>query len=202
MIFMAANALDTAWSKRMRVVADAAGWVALVATCIAALMTASNLGVRVTGWGFVIFTFGAAAWVTVGVLTQQTQLLYSNLFLGIVDLFGIWRWLGHRARISDTVEAEQKNSIRREGENLFSVATLDGLPVVSTEGKVVAHAVDALAACVDGRIDYLIVRVGGLGGVGETLHRLPWDEAAITDGEIRTRRDGGSMASLPLTADR
>ena len=43
-----------------------AGWVALAATCIAALMTASNLGARVTGWGFVIFTIGAAAWIVVG----------------------------------------------------------------------------------------------------------------------------------------
>lgn len=182
-------------------VADAAGWVALVATCIAALMTASNLGVRVTGWGFVIFTVGAVAWIVVGALTQQTQLLYSNLFLGIVDVFGVWRWLGHRARISDTVEAEQKNSEQREGENLFSVATLDGLPVVSVDGEVVARAVDALAACVGGRIDYLIVRVGGVGGVGETLHRLPWAEAVIADGKIRTERDAGSMASLPLAAD-
>ncbi|WP_426291591.1 hypothetical protein [Sphingomonas sp. TWP1-3-1] len=83
--------------------ADFAGWMALVATCVAAVMTASNLGVRVTGWGFVIFTVGAAAWVVVAIATDQTQLLYSNIFLGLVDVFGIWRWLGRRARISDTV---------------------------------------------------------------------------------------------------
>ena len=58
---------------------DIAGWIALVATCVAALMTASNLGARVTGWGFVIFTGGALAWIVVGFITGQTQLLYSNL---------------------------------------------------------------------------------------------------------------------------
>ncbi len=182
-------------------VADAAGWVALAATCIAALMTASNLGVRVTGWGFVVFTLGAAAWVTVGLFTHQTQLLYSNLFLLAVDIFGSWRWLGHRARIADTVDAEQRRSERRAGEPLFSVATLDGMPVSSADGEVVAHAVDALAACGGGGIDYLIVRVGGVGGIGKSLHRLPWSEASIVDGTIRTKLGSDTISRLPEAAE-
>jgi len=64
-------------------------------------MTASNLGARVTGWGFVVFTVGAAAWIVVGIATNQTQLLWGNIFPGFVNLFGIWRWLGRRARFSD-----------------------------------------------------------------------------------------------------
>jgi hypothetical protein len=178
--------------------ADFAGWVALVATCVAALMTASNLGARVTGWGFVIFTIGAAAWIVVGLATDQTQLLYSNIFLGLVDIFGIWRWLGRRARISDTAQAEVARSRQQAGETLFSVATLDGLPVKAADGEVVAYAVDALAACRGGRIDYLIVRVGGVGGLGETLHRLPWNAATIADGEIRTNLDATAIMHLPL----
>lgn len=35
-----------------------AAWVAPVATMIAAVMTAANLGARVTGWGFVVFVIG------------------------------------------------------------------------------------------------------------------------------------------------
>jgi len=182
-------------------IADVAGWVALAATCIAALMTAANLGVRVTGWGFVIFTIGAAAWVVVGFTTDQTQLLYSNIFLGIVDVLGIWRWLGHRARIADTSSAEEQISKTRRGENLFSVATLDGLPVVTRDTGVVAHAVDALAACAGGQIDYLIIRIGGVGGVGETLHRLPWGDAAIRDGRVHTDLDSAAIRRLPV-ADR
>ena len=38
-----------------------AGWVAPVATTIAALMTASNLGSRITGYGFIVFTVGYAS---------------------------------------------------------------------------------------------------------------------------------------------
>src|SRR5947209_6435117 len=122
-------------------------------------MTAANLGARTTGWGFVVFTVGAVAWGTVGLLTHERQLLYSNVFLGLVDVVGVWRWLGHRARIADTADAEQRRSEQRAGESLFSVAALDGMPVTSAGGDVLAHAVDGLATCAGGGIDFLIVRV-------------------------------------------
>jgi len=77
---------------------DAAGWIAPAATMIAAIMTAANLGARVTGWGFAVFAVGALAWITVGAATGQQNLLWSNAFLLLVDLVGIWRWLGRRAR--------------------------------------------------------------------------------------------------------
>lgn len=178
--------------------ADFAGWMALVATCVAAVMTASNLGVRVTGWGFVIFTVGAAAWVVVAIATDQTQLLYSNIFLGLVDVFGIWRWLGRRARISDTAQAEVARSTLEDGEALFSIATLDGLPIKAKDGEVVAYAVDALAASSGGQINYLIIRVGGVGGLGETLHRLPWRATRIADGEVKTDLDKKAIQRLPV----
>ncbi|WP_137788054.1 PRC-barrel domain containing protein [Sphingomonas sp. 3P27F8] len=178
--------------------ADTAGWIALVATCVAALMTASNLGARTTGWGFVIFTLGAAAWITVGVATHQTQLLYSNIFLGLVDVFGVWRWLGRRARISDTARAEEEKSGRRAGESLFSTGKIDGLPVKSSDGEVLATSVDALAACDGGRIDFLIIRAGGIGGVGETLYRLPWSEARVRDGEITTTLSRAALSRLTV----
>jgi len=34
------------------------GWVATIATVAAALVTASNLGSRITGYGFAVFTVG------------------------------------------------------------------------------------------------------------------------------------------------
>lgn len=178
--------------------ADAAGWIALVATCVAAVMTASNLGARVTGWGFVLFSVGAAAWIVVGIATHQAQLLYSNVFLGLADLFGIWRWLGRRARISDTSRAEEARSGRQEGKVLFSTAKLDGLPVKSTDGAVLATAVDALVACDGGRIDFLIIRAGGVGGVGEKLYRLPWTAARVSGDEIQTDLTEQALSRLTV----
>ncbi|MGN6621953.1 MAG: PRC-barrel domain containing protein [Sphingomonas sp.] len=181
-------------------VGDAAGWVALVATSVAALMTASNLGARVTGWGFAIFTLGAAAWITVGIFTHQTQLLYSNIFLALVDLFGVWRWLGRRARISDTAQAEENRSDQQVGEALFSTAKLDRLPVIARGGAVVATTVDALAARSSGRIDHLIIRAGGVGGVGEKLYRLPWSATRIDDDAVQTDLADDDLARLSLAS--
>ena len=55
-----------------------AGWIAPAATTIAAIMTAANLGSRVTGWGFAVFSVGALAWIAVGASTgQQNASHYS-----------------------------------------------------------------------------------------------------------------------------
>lgn len=163
-------------------------------------MTAANLGARVTGWGFVIFTIGATAWIVVGVATYQTQLLYSNIFLGIVDVFGIWRWLGRRAKIDDASHAEEQRSRDHPQDNLFSVMKLDGLPVRTQDGEIVAHATDALIEYSTGTIDYLVVRTGGVGGIGETLRRLPWSDAAMHEGEVRTTLNDVQIGDLHLAS--
>jgi hypothetical protein len=175
---------------------DVSVWVALAATFIAALLTASKLGARVTGWSFVIFTIGAVAWIVVGAATAQPQLLYSNIFLGVIDVFGIWRWLGRKARISDVTASEVERSKQDAGEALFSLGSLDGLPVKTPDGETLAYMIDALAACAGGQIDYFIVRTGGLGGVGETLHRPPWSKATIGDGYITTKLSAQDVARL------
>jgi len=177
---------------------DIAGWIALAATCVAALMTASNLGARVTGWGFVVFTIGAIAWIVVGLETGQTQLLWSNIFLGVVDVFGIWRWLGRRAKFSDAAEVEQARSTEPTRERLFSTSRIDGLPVIGNNGEVIAHSVDALATCAGGTIDFFIVREGGMAGVGETLRRLPRDQVRVRDTALETSLDAAALSRLPL----
>ena len=65
-----------------------ASWVAPIATTIAALMTASNLGSRVTGYGFVVFTIGSIAWAALGIATGQPNLLWQNVILTGLNLFG------------------------------------------------------------------------------------------------------------------
>lgn len=177
---------------------DIAGWIALAATCVAALMTASNLGARMTGWGFVVFTLGASAWAFVGFATHQTQLLWSNVFLGVVDIFGIWRWLGRRARFGDASRAEEIRSEDRAGENLFSAAGLDGMPVLGRDGSEIGHVTDALVTCSHGDIAHLVIREGGMAGVGETLRRLPWKDARVSAKCVETDLDLKHLARLPI----
>ena len=46
--------------------ADNISWIATIATVVAASMTASNLGSRITGYGFAVFLIGSLSWLAVG----------------------------------------------------------------------------------------------------------------------------------------
>lgn len=173
---------------------DAAGWIAPAATMIAAIMTAANLGARMTGWGFVVFAVGATAWIIVGAQTGQHNLLWSNAFLLLVDIIGVWRWLGRRARYDSAAEAASRRSAATSAPTLFALAGLEGMVVRDEAGETIATAVDAMASCDEGRIVYLVVREGGVGGVGEHLHALGWDEVRVKDGAMVSRLSGPSLA--------
>ena len=68
--------------------ADTISWIATAATILAASMTAANLGSRITGYGFVVFTAGAICWIAVGAMTHQPALMWTNVVLTGLDLFG------------------------------------------------------------------------------------------------------------------
>jgi len=160
---------------------DLISWAATVATIAGASMTASNLGSRVTGYGFAVFTVGALLWITVGAVTHQPALLWTNVVLLFLDIFGIWRWLGRQARVEEGGRTAAEASEATPGEALFPVSLL-GRAAVRCRGKEVGHCIDAMAACRSGRLDYLVVTEGGVAGVGERLRRLPWSDAYV-DGE-------------------
>ena len=161
--------------------ADTISWVATVATVIAAFMTASNLGSRVTGVGFAVFTVGALCWIAVGALTHQPALLWTNVVLTALDLFGVWRWLGRQARVEEGARTAAEASEHTPGESLFAVSLLGRAPVLCGDVEV-GHCIDAMAGCRSGKLDYLVVSAGGVAGVGERLRRLPWS-AAHVDGD-------------------
>jgi hypothetical protein len=166
---------------------EIAEWVAPAATMIAAIMTAANLGSRVTGWGFAVFAVGAVAWILVGIANQQQNLVISNGFLLVVDIVGIWRWLGQRARYDTGASVAAERSHRAAP--LMPLSKLEGMAVHGHDDAVIATVVDAMARCGDGRIAYLVVRQGGLGGVGETLHAIDWSELRAGADGLRTRLD-------------
>lgn len=75
-----------------------ANWAAPIFTTIAAVIVAGNLGSRITGIGFIVFSLGSIAWMVIAVATDQASLLWQSVCLLLVNLFGVWRWLGIRAR--------------------------------------------------------------------------------------------------------
>lgn len=181
---------------------ELAGWIAPVATTIAALVTASNLGARITGWGFVIFTVGSIAWTIYGVATGQDNLLWQNLLLTAINLLGVWRWLGRRARFDEGAQAAAEKSERRAGDTLFPVSMLGACNIVGRDGETLARAIDAMASCDDGRIAYVVAGAGGVAGVGETLHILPWRKVAAKPGGISVDLGADEFAALePVPPD-
>lgn len=162
---------------------DTISWVATIATIVAALMTASNLGSKVTGLGFAAFTVGALCWVGVGVLHHEPALLWTNVILTALDLFGVWRWLGRQARVEEGARTASEASEHSPGEALFPVSLLSQAPVTCGMAEV-GHCIEAMAGCRSGKLGYLVVSQGGLAGVGERLRRLPWANAHVENDKV------------------
>nr|BAM93334.1 PRC-barrel domain containing protein [Sphingomonas sp. KSM1] len=170
---------------------EIAGWIAPIATAIAAIMTASNLGTKVTGWGFVVFAVGSIAWITVALATDQTNLLLTNGFLTLVNIVGIWRWLGRQATYDKGAKAAEADSDRTAGPDLFQLGGLPGKAVEDSKGHTIAHVVDGMAESDSGRIAYLVVREGS--ELAERLYELPWQQIGFDQERIIL---GGAMSDL------
>jgi hypothetical protein len=158
--------------------ADSISWIATIATIIAASMTAANLGSRVTGYGFAVFLVGSLAWLATGLLSDQPALVWTNIVLTILNIFGIWRWLGRQSRVEEGARTAAHASEATPGETLFPISLLTRAPV-DCSGREVGHCIDAMAGCGSGRLKYVVVSQGGVAGVGETLRQLPWSCAKV-----------------------
>jgi hypothetical protein len=163
---------------------DTVSWVATAATIIAACMTASNLGARITGYGFVVFTVGSIAWLAFGWLSDQQALIWTNVVMTFLNLFGVWRWLGRQAKVEEGGRAAAAVSESTPGETLFPVSLLTSARVRVAD-KDAGMCVDAMASCDGGKISYVVVSDGGLAGLGETLRRVPWNMARVNGDRLQ-----------------
>ena len=176
--------------------ADTISWIATIATVIAASVTAANLGSRITGYGFCVFLVGSLAWLATGLITGQPALAWTNVVLTVLNIFGIWRWLGRQAKVEEGAKTAVEASEHMAGETLFPVSLLTRAPVRS-RGADAGHCIDAMAGCRSGALSYVVVSQGGLAGVGETLHRLPWAAAVVEGDEVIADVDPTLLEELP-----
>ncbi|WP_010183211.1 hypothetical protein [Sphingomonas sp. PAMC 26605] len=182
----------------MATASDIAGWIAPAATMIAAVMTAANLGTRVTGWGFIVFTIGSVAWSTVAVATGQQNLLWTNGFLTLVNLVGIWRWLGRQARYEDGSRAASVRSHAAHVPSLFSIGAIAGARLTGRDGVPLGTVVDGMMRCNDSALAYIVISEGGVGGVGERLRALHPREITFSAEGPRCELDAEMLARRPL----
>lgn len=178
-----------------------AAWIAPAATMIAAIMTAINLGARLTGWGFVIFTLGSICWSWVGYSSGQNNLLASNGFLTLINIVGIWRWLGRQRAYEDGGRSAAEASRGSPHPTLFAATHVNGMAVLDQDGQSIGQAVEALVSCEDGVLSYIVVRSGGVAGMGEDLRAVPRSEMSFSCNHFTLRRNGAWFASLPSLQD-
>jgi hypothetical protein len=180
---------------------DSLSLIATIATILAASLTASNLGARITGYGFVIFTVGSIAWLALGATTGQPALVWTNLVLTILNLFGIWRWLGRQAKVEEGSQAAAEASEANAGENLFAISLLTRAPLKSSDREL-GKCVDAMAGCNSGRLDYVVVSEGGIAGAGETLRRVRWESLHAEGDQLVTSLTHAQFCALePVPRD-
>ena len=179
---------------------DIAGWIAPIATMIAAMMTAANLGARVTGWGFVVFTLGSVCWSIVGLSTGQTNLVATNVFLTLVNFVGIWRWLGRQRAYEDGGEAAKTKSRRSAVPSLFTATGIAGMSVKDADGDDIGKAVEALIECDTGAVGYVVVATGGLGGIAEELRPVPRDRLTFGCDHLEIGMSRRAFDALALLA--
>ncbi|MGF7149097.1 sporulation protein YlmC with PRC-barrel domain [Sphingomonas zeicaulis] len=167
---------------------------------IAAMMTAANLGARVTGWGFVVFTVGSIGWSTVGLTSGQTNLLATNIFLTLVNMVGIWRWLGRQRAYEEGAEAAAEKSETSPQSGLYNAAGLAGLPLMTDEGQKIGNVVDAMIACEDGRVRYFVVATGGVAGIDQEFRALDASAARLGKAELTLDIAHNRFEALPTIA--
>lgn len=179
-----------------------AEWIAPIATMIAAMMTAANLGARVTGWGFVVFTVGSVAWSSIGLASGQTNLLATNAFLTVVNLIGIWRWLGRQRSYEDGGKsAEQASRRTAASPDLLSATGLAGMRVETDGGHAIGKAVEALIECGSGCVSYVVVARTQTGGLAEELRAVPRAALTLRCDHLTIALSEAAFAALPVLSD-
>jgi hypothetical protein len=180
-----------------------ANWTATVFTILAALMTAANLGARLTGWGFAMFAVGSVAWIAADVQRGDPEptLLVTHCVLLLVNLFGVWRWLGRQARYEDSSAHASKRSRWARVPTLFSAGSLIGATVRGSGEDSRGTVVDAMLKCDDKGLAYVVTSEGGIGGAGETLRAVPPEHLRLNEGEVVCDLNDDEWQRLPPIED-
>ena len=73
---------------------DILEWYGAVAAVIAALVVASNVSTRVSGWAFVLFVTSSLSLIAWGFLSDDAEGIgWQNVCLLLINLWGVYRYL-------------------------------------------------------------------------------------------------------------
>ena len=81
-------------SGHARMILDVLEWYGAVSAVIAALVVASNISRRVSGWAFVLFVTSSCALVAWGFMSDDAEGIgWQNICLLLINLWGVYRYL-------------------------------------------------------------------------------------------------------------
>lgn len=74
-------------------------WYGAIAAVVAALVVASNICRRVSGWAFVLFVTSSIALIAWGFLSEDASGIgWQNICLLVINLWGVYRYLIQKER--------------------------------------------------------------------------------------------------------
>ena len=68
-------------------------WSAMITGVIAAIVVSANLGIKITGWAFVIYTISSIAWISYASIEGEMALGVQYFIMLLINIFGIYRYL-------------------------------------------------------------------------------------------------------------
>lgn len=173
------------------------GWLAGVTTVLAGLTVAANLGTRITGWGFVLFTFASLCWSLNAALGGVSSLLAANLVMALINAFGVWRWLGRQRRIEQGSVAAMERSEQATVPSLISAASLLGGSVRLNDGRDFGTVIDLMLRCDRQGLAYAVVGFDGVGGFGEQFRAIPAGRLELGEGVMNCTLSEQDLRNLP-----
>ena len=94
-------------------------WIAAIGTVIAAALLASDLGRKVTGWGFVLFCAVAVTWIVSGLTSDALPIAAMNAILLLINAWGVWQYLlnpKNKAKLEKLEELQEEAEREVEAE--------------------------------------------------------------------------------------
>ncbi len=174
-------------------------WIPAVLTMIASLLIAANLGARVTGTGFIGVSLASALWITLQATSSQpdSSIIATHSILLLVNLFGVWRWLGRQKHYEDGRMRAHEHSRRAPVPTLFSADAIIGAKVRDGGKDTRGTVVDAMLKCDDKSLAYVVTSEGGLKGAGETLRAVPPQHLRFDKDEVICDLNDAQWRALP-----
>jgi hypothetical protein len=83
-------------------------WVGAIGAILAAALIAADLGRRVTGWGFVLFSVVSVVWIVSGLTAVDGMpIAVQNGLLLLINLYGVWQFLLSPKKKREIEKAEE-----------------------------------------------------------------------------------------------